>query len=70
MTDIKAAVDTASWFTPFRMVSEDPLRYELCLGTEEVTFARIAAHLKERGWVEESDGIWTPPDDVAGQHRA
>jgi hypothetical protein len=70
MTDIKPAVDTARWFTPFKMVSEDPLRYELCLSTEEATFVRIAVHLKERGWVEESDGIWMPPDDAAGRHRA
>jgi hypothetical protein len=70
MTDIKAAAETAQWFTPLKMVSEDPLRYELCLGTEEATFGRIAGHLKERGWVEESDGIWTPPDDATGRHRA
>src|ERR1700754_3864883 len=54
MTDMKAAVDTARWFTPFKMVSEDPLRYELYLGTEEVTFDRITGLLREQGWVEES----------------
>jgi hypothetical protein len=70
MTDFKAAVDTARWFTPFKMVSEDPLRYELRLGTEEVTVGRIRGHLRDQGWVEESDGIWAPPDDAAGQHRA
>jgi hypothetical protein len=34
MTDFKEAVDTRGLpFAPFKMVSEDPLRYELCLGT-------------------------------------
>ncbi|HME50300.1 hypothetical protein [Mycobacterium sp.] len=70
MTDFKAAVDTARWFTPFRMVSEDPLRYELRLATEEPTFGRMQEHLREQGWVEESEGLWAPPDDAAGRHRA
>jgi hypothetical protein len=73
MTDFRNAVDTADtarWFTPFKMVSEDPLRYELRLGTVEATCGRMRDHLREQGWVEESDGIWTPPTDAEGQHRA
>lgn len=70
MTDSKAAADTARWFTPFKMVSEDPLRYELRLGAEEATFGRMQQRLREQGWVEESSGIWAPPDNAASQHRA
>jgi hypothetical protein len=70
MTDFKEAVDTGGSFAPFKMVSEDPLRYELCLGTGEAAFGQMRKHLRDLGWVEEGDGIWAPPDDAAGQHRA
>ncbi len=70
MTDFKEAVDTARWFTPFKMVSQDPLRYELRLGTSDAGVGRVQEHLRKQGWVEESDGIWVPPNDAEGQHRA
>jgi hypothetical protein len=70
MTDFKEAVDTARWFTPFKMVSQDPLRYELRLGTSDAAVGQVQDHLRKKGWVEESDGIWAPPNDAEGQHRA
>jgi hypothetical protein len=64
------AISAGGSFAPFKMVSEDPLRYQLRLGTSEAAFRKMREHLRQLGWIEESDGIWAPPDGAEGQHRA